>query len=115
VTTDQDQNLTVISTYYVRADALGDFHELLRRHWPTLRDLELVSAEAPQYFAGSPGADGGVPFVEIFEWASPSAAQQAHTHPAVSAIWERMGEMWVTDGAVPPRSHLAVRALDVAH
>src|SRR4029450_13404850 len=60
---------TVITTYLVRADAVDDFRALLERHWPVLRELELVSEAAPQYFVGHPNEDGGVPVVEIFEWA----------------------------------------------
>jgi hypothetical protein len=108
-------DLTVITTYYVRAEALDDFRELLRRHWPTLRELGLVTAADPLYYAGAVGPDGGVPLVEIFEWSSAGAAQQAHTHPAVSSVWEQMGQYWVHDGAVPARSHLSVHPLEVIH
>ncbi|WP_426512437.1 hypothetical protein ACPPVO_18510 [Dactylosporangium sp. McL0621] len=108
-------DLTVISTYRVRSDALGDFRDLLGRHWPILRELELVTATPPQYYAGAAGDDGGVPVVEIFEWSSESAAQQAHTHPAISEIWERMATMWAPGGAAPVRTHLAVHPLAVAH
>ena len=30
-------------------------------------------------------------YLEIFEWASPDAAGQAHEHPAIATIWEGMG------------------------
>ncbi|MFI5914250.1 hypothetical protein [Dactylosporangium sp. NPDC051541] len=111
----EDENLTIISTYRVRADALGEFQELLGRHWPVLRELELVTATAPQYYAGDAGPDGGVPIVEIFEWSSGSAAQHAHTHPAISEIWERMATMWAPGSTEPVRAHLAVHPLEVAH
>jgi hypothetical protein len=107
-------DLTIISTYRVRADAYGDFQELLGRHWPVLRQLELVTNRPPQYFAGSPDTDGGVPVVEIFEWASEQAAAHAHEHPAVGEIWQEMATMWA-GGAAPVRSHLAVHPLDLEH
>jgi hypothetical protein len=108
-------NLTTISTYRVRVEAVGEFQALLARHWPALRELELVTATEPQYYAGPAGPDGGVPIVEIFEWSGEGAAHQAHTHPAISAIWERMATMWAPAGDAPVRAHLSVHPLEVAH
>lgn len=108
-------NLTMISTYVVRADAVDAFRKLLERHWPTLRELELATDTPPVYYIGDITDEGGVPFVEILEWSSDNAAGLAHTHPAVSTIWEQMSQLWVKNSAHPVRTHLSVRRLEVAH
>lgn len=109
------QNNTMISTYVVRSDAVDAFRKLLERHWPTLRELELATDTPPLYYIGGVTDDGGVPIVEIVEWSSENAAALAHTHPAISTIWEQMSELWVEGSARPVRTHLSVRPLDVAH
>jgi hypothetical protein len=77
---------TVICTYRVQADAEKRFLELLSRHWRTLRDLGFVADERSLVFRS---AEGGVTYVEIFTWVEGGFAQ-AHEHPDVLAIWERM-------------------------
>jgi hypothetical protein len=66
-----------------------DFAALLERHWPTLHALGLVTEARPLHFQGSE-RDGGPLFVEIFTWASATAAGRAHEHPEVTAVWERV-------------------------
>jgi hypothetical protein len=82
----------VICTYRVKAGQEAAFEKLLERHWPTLRGLGLVTNEAPQHFRGF--EESGEPFfVEIFTWASGDAAEKAHEHPDVMAVWEAMGAL----------------------
>jgi hypothetical protein len=111
----QPDCVTVISHYRIKAEALDSFLELLGRHWPVLRDLELASDTPPQYFVGDQPSSGPSLVVEIFEWSSRSAAGRAHTHPAVSTMWEQMSEMFAIEGDKPPREHFTMRALTVAH
>jgi hypothetical protein len=77
---------TVICTYLVRADAEERFAELVGGHWRTLRELGFVTDEKALVFRGT---EGGVTYVEIFTWVEGGFAQ-AHEHPDVLAIWERM-------------------------
>ena len=79
-------NQTVICTYRVRADAEGDFAELLARHWHTLRDLGFVTDEPSVIYRE---LDDQPTYVEIFTWVE-GGFEQAHEHPAVLAIWEPM-------------------------
>jgi len=79
---------TVICTFRVKADSMTNFGQLLDRHWPVLRKLELVTATAEQLFVGDDNAEPTV--VSIFEWASDEAVSQAHHHPDVAEIWEAM-------------------------
>ena len=62
--------------------------ELIARHLPTLRRLELVT-EQPGILARS--TDGT--YLEIFAWRSPAAKDAAHQHPRVAEIWESMAEV----------------------
>jgi hypothetical protein len=77
---------TVICTYRVRADAEDAFRALLRRHWPTLHELEFVTDDPPVIYREV--ADQPT-YVEIFTWVE-GGFEQAHEHPAVLAIWEPM-------------------------
>lgn len=79
---------TVICTFRVKADSMAPFRELLDRHWPVLRRLELVTDTTEQVFID---ADETAPtIVSIFEWASGEAVSRAHHHPDVAEIWEAM-------------------------
>ena len=102
--------MTVIVEYRVLEGHVADFTALLAKHWPTLCDLGLATSTPPQYFIGEEVAGKPVPIVEIFAWSSPAAPGVAHTHPAVSKIWERMAEL--SDGDGRPRN-LALRPLTV--
>jgi len=102
---------TVIVEYQVLDGQLPAFTELLTRHYPTLRELGLATETPPQYFVGAEQPGKPTPVVEIFEWSSPNAPMTAHTHPALSAIWERMAQMSAGDGR--PRN-VAVKPLALA-
>jgi len=79
---------TVICTYRVIAGKEKEFVRLLKRHWPTLRRLDVTTRDPSVVFRGS--EDGRPVFVEIFSWKSAAAFKIAHQHPAVLAIWEPM-------------------------
>ena len=81
---------TVICTFRVRAEALDAFTDLLGRHWPTLRELELVTDTPEQVFLGADHQGGEPVFVSIFEWVDAEAVAHAHEHPEVAEIWEAM-------------------------
>jgi hypothetical protein len=83
---------TVLCLYRVTPGREDEFTGLLRRHWPTLRSLDLVTDDRPQHYRGEePG--GGPLFVEIFRWKSEEASGLAHEHPEVMAIWEPMDKL----------------------
>lgn len=75
----------VISAYRPKAGQAEALLALVRRHYPTLRAEGLVT-ERPAYVGRA--ADGTV--VEVFEWTSPSAADEAHRNAAVGEIWGAM-------------------------
>jgi quinol monooxygenase YgiN len=58
----------------------------VRKHLRVLRAENLVT-EKPAYIMRA--ADGTI--VEVFEWRSTAAINQAHSNPAVQALWEEFG------------------------
>jgi len=83
---------TVICRFQVRADAEQPFRALLRVHWPTLRRLGLVTEDPPQHYRAV-DEQGRPVYVEIFTWRDGRAAQEAHEHPEVAAVWEPMAPL----------------------
>lgn len=55
---------------------------LVARHWRALQAQGLVTERAPYAMKA---ADGSV--VEVFEWRSKQAIEQAHRNPAVLGLW----------------------------
>jgi len=89
---------TNICTYRVKPGARDRFIELLRKHWPALRDAGLATAAPALHFEAEVGGqsrhnESGTTFVEIFSWSRPDAPQLAHNTPAVMAVWEPMGAL----------------------
>ena len=89
---------TNICTYRVKPGAREKFIDLLRKHWPTLRDVGLATDTPALCFEAVSGGESrhnesGTTFVEIFSWSRPNAPQVAHNMPAVMAVWEPMGAL----------------------
>lgn len=83
---------TVICHYRVAAGHEPAFEALLRRHWPTLRELGLVTDEPPRHYKGIEQDNGQPIYFEIFDWCD-GAVERAHEHPEVMAIWEPMDQL----------------------
>ena len=103
---------TAICLYRVARGREAEFTTLLRRHWPTLHALGLVTDDRPQHFRGAE-KDGGPLFVEIFSWASEEASGIAHEHPEVMAIWEPMDKLTEGRGGRPNMEFPHVKPLQV--
>jgi hypothetical protein len=80
-----------ICTYRIKKGKDEQFMSLLRRHWPTLRDLELAANSPSQIFRGI-DESGDSFFTEILTWKNADTPNRAHEIPAVMAIWEPMGQ-----------------------
>jgi hypothetical protein len=103
---------TVICLYRVTAGREAAFTSLLKRHWPTLRSLDLVTDQPPRHYQGR--EQGGAPlFVEIFDWKDEEAARVAHEHPEVMAIWEPMDALTEKRDGRPNMEFPHVRPLAV--
>jgi hypothetical protein len=94
-----DKPLTVICRYQVKPGKEADMETLLRKHWPALRELGLVTDDKPLIYKGlpsrKPGGQHGAAqtYIEIFSWKSEKSPQVAHETPAVMAVWEPMGAL----------------------
>lgn len=81
----------------MKPGAREQFIELLRRHWPTLRDAGLATDTPAPHFEAEVGGGRhngtGTTFVEIFSWTSGQSADLAHRMPEVMAVWEPMGAL----------------------
>jgi len=75
----------------------------IRDHHPFLRSEGLATDRAPVIMRS---ADGTV--IEIFEWASPAAMQEAHASTRVQAMWARFAQVcdYVPVASVPEAGSL---------
>jgi hypothetical protein len=80
----------------VRPDREDAFRDWLARHWTTLSDLALVTAEPPtQYrFADEPT------FIEIFWWRD-GGVEAAHTNSRVQQLWADVEPLLEERGGLP--------------
>ena len=79
--------LIVIACYRPKPGKEADLMAVVKDHLPILRGQHLVTDRLP--ITGK-AKDGTI--VEVFEWASAEAVAQAHTNPAVLAMWGRFGD-----------------------
>jgi hypothetical protein len=101
-----------ICTYRIKKGKEKQFLNLLQRHWPTLRDLELAENVPSQVFRGT-DESGDIFFVEILTWRDGDMPNRAHELPAVMAIWEPMGQCCEARLGRPPMEFPLVRALSI--
>lgn len=80
-----DGTVMAFATYKAKPGHEEALLELVKRHLPILRELQLAT-DKDSYIAKS--KDGSL--IEVFEWTSMNAIGAAHQHPAVADIWEKM-------------------------
>ena len=78
----------VMAMYKPKDGKAAETAALVKKHFPVLKEYGLSTGQ--ESFIGK-SKDGT--FVEVFEWASESAAKKAHDHPAVAKIWEAMAKV----------------------
>jgi hypothetical protein len=106
-------SVITIAQYRVKAGAEERFKDILRRHTSTLRSLELITDRPTETLVGEEKGIDGPFFVEIFEWADPSAIGVAHTHPEISGLWESISEVCESRGGRPMFEFPDLRPLDL--
>lgn len=62
--------------------------EIVKKHIEILRVEQLVTSK-PAYIMKA--ADGTI--VEVFEWLSAKAIEQAHENPSIKALWEEFNDV----------------------
>jgi hypothetical protein len=77
----------VIAAYRPKPGKAEQLLQVVRDHLPILRGQKLVT-DRPAYAMRA--TDGTI--VEVFEWKSKEAVDQAHTNPEVLKLWKRFDE-----------------------
>lgn len=78
----------VIVAYRPKPGREEDLKALVRSHVTRLRGLGLATGRDPVCMEA---ADGSI--VEVFEWMSAEAVEQAHADPDVQAMWAEFAEV----------------------
>ena len=78
----------VIACYRPKPGKEKALRSLIVDHVPTLRRIGLVTERLPILMEAKDGT-----LIEVFEWASAEAIQQAHGHPAVLRMWEEYAKV----------------------
>lgn len=80
---------TVIALYRPKPDLAAELLELVRGHVPLLRAAGLATGSEVLLLRSR--QDGTL--LEIFEWVSEDAPNQAHGHAEIGPYWERMAQV----------------------
>ncbi len=72
----------VIVPYVPKASKEAELLACIRKHLQVLRQEQLVTDRTPVVMRTSNGT-----IIEVFEWKSPEAIEQAHANPAILAMW----------------------------
>ena len=77
--------------------------ELMRHHYLILKSQGLVTDRAPVMMEAKDGT-----IIEVFEWKSDSAVEQAHTNPEVLKLWGGYAEAcdFIPIGQVEEAAHV---------
>jgi hypothetical protein len=81
------QERIVIVAYKPKAGKEEMLRGLMREHLPVLKQLNLVTERNSIIMEA---ADGTI--IEVFEWKSKAAIEQAHTNPEVLKMWAKYAE-----------------------
>jgi hypothetical protein len=76
----------VIAAYTPKAGQEPQLLATVRKHLRVLHAEQLVTDKPPYVMRARDGT-----IVEVFEWRSAEAISQAHTNPAVQALWAEFG------------------------
>ncbi len=78
----------VIVAYKPKAGKAEALHKLMREHLSILKHQNLVTDRASIIMEAKDGT-----IIEVFEWKSKSAIEQAHTNPEVLKMWGKYAEV----------------------
>lgn len=83
-----------IASYRPKPGKERDLLKLVKEHMPILQSQQLITDRVPIVMQA-----GDKTIIEIFEWKSRKAIDEAHTNPAVQELWNRFNE--VCDYEIP--------------
>lgn len=78
----------VIACYRPKPGREAELRQIVSEHVPLLRAEGLATERTPVVMRASDGT-----WLEIFEWKSAKAAEDAHSNPAVRELWSRFSEV----------------------
>jgi hypothetical protein len=85
----RERTETVIAAYRPKPGQDNILRKLIREHRRTLTAAHLVTSRPSILLRAR--SDGTL--LEIFEWVSAKAADEAHQHPAIRAMWNKLAEV----------------------
>ena len=77
-----------IACYKPKEGKTEALHQLMREHLPVLKQQGLVTDRKSIMMQAKDGT-----IIEVFEWNSKEAIEQAHTNPAVLEMWGKYAEV----------------------
>ena len=93
----------VIACYRPKTGKEEMLHQLMREHWNILKQQDLVTDRVSIMMNAKDGT-----IIEVFEWKSNAAIEQAHTNPAVLEMWGKYAEAcdYIPVGSVEEAANL---------
>ena len=93
----------VIVAYKPKPGMESNLKVLTLNHHPRLREQDLVTDRLPIIMKSKDGT-----IIEVFEWKSEDAIQQAHTNKVVGQLWVEFSEVcdYIPIGQLPESSEL---------
>jgi quinol monooxygenase YgiN len=85
----RERTETVIAAYRPKPGKDQALRKLIREHRKTLSAAHLITARPSLVLRAR--SDGTL--LEIFEWTSAKAADEAHQHPAIRAMWNKLSKV----------------------
>src|SRR5512136_3396463 len=82
--------VTMLVSYYPKEGKERTLLLLLKKQWPTLDRMGLVSKRPQTIWRASDKRTGRRYFVELFQWKDNSSSGRAHKMSEVMAIWNAM-------------------------
>lgn len=82
----RDRIETVIAAYRPKPGKDQALRKLIREHRRALHEAHLITKRPPLLLRAR--SDGTL--LEIFEWISTKAADEAHEHPSIRAMWNKL-------------------------
>jgi len=77
-------SILVICAYRPKPGKEDDLLEIVKEHVPILRGAGLATGRTPHIMKSGDGT-----IVEVFEWVSSKAIEEAHTNPVVLEMWNK--------------------------
>lgn len=82
-----EPRITIVA-YKPKDDKADELRQLMREHLPLLKSLDMVTDRPSIIMEAKNGT-----ILEVFEWKSKAAIEQAHTNPLILEMWRKYAEV----------------------